>query len=948
MFKIITATIICVLCFQTGLYSGTTGKIAGAIKDADSGEPLIGVNVTVEGTSLGAATDVDGTYIILNVPPGLYNIIFNYIGYQSLVVKEVRVNVDFTTRLDQNLTATVLEGEVVEVFGERNPLVRQDLTNTQVAVTSETLMDLPVDQVSQVIALQAGITVDNSGALHIRGGRSGEISYQVNGLSINNPYGNEQGVGVAVNAVQEVSVSTGTFSAEYGNALSGVINFVTKDGGNKFNGSLRAWTGDNLSNNSDVFYNIDDIDPFNNYRAEWTFSGPIPLLGNKLTFFTSGVYQNDKGHLYGIRIYNPEDLMFFDADRIFINPFGLSFTPGPNNTVFANVDPSRAGANGDGANVPMVTRESLNLTGKLTWKPFTEMKISYDIIFDDGNRYNRNAQGINAFRRYRFTPEGRPKTTSRNYSHSIGITHTLSQRTFYTLKLGYNQNNALTSVFEDKFDPGYVPSFDDDIQNHILPQTDYTAGGMDLARTEENSESYLAKFDLVSQLFNTHELKFGGEYIYHFLDFESFTYQTSPRFPNEQLFRFIIPDPEEDSTQINYQSYDHQPVQFSVYVLDKMELAKQFIFNIGLRYEYFHSRALYNPNLAGTVDLGVNRGEFLKYSEPKHNLMPRMSLSFPITSEGIIRFSYGVFYQYPNMRKIYRNPRFVDNAFNPPPNFGFANLEPERSTQYELGLQQQFTRDLKMDLTIFYKDVTNLIEDRRIIAGEVAFSKEFNVYTNISFAKVRGFTASLLKRRSLNGLFSATLDYTFMDGKGAFTDAEALAVNTRTGRSTEQKLVPLDFDRTHVLNGTITIGKTNNWLVSAIANLRSGTPYTPSVPQDISPVSFETNSDRRPFYKNVDLKLEKYFRARAVRYSIFLQVNNVFDTMNNIFVHTNTGRSLTNLESSRSPNRFNNLKDTISESPQDYFPVEFLDNYYQREDWLSDPREMRLGMTFDF
>jgi outer membrane receptor protein involved in Fe transport len=947
MSKPIICLVIFIFLIIGGSYAGTTGKMAGAIRDAETGEGLPGVNVIIEGTTLGAGTDADGTYVILNIPPGLYTIVFNYIGYQTIIVRDVRVNIDFTTRLDQNLQQTVLEGETVEVFGERNPLVRQDLTNTQVAVTSETILDLPVDQINQVLALQAGITVDNSGALHIRGGRSNEISYQVNGLSINNPYGNAQGVGLATNAVEEVSVSAGTFSAEYGNALSGVVNYVTKDGGHKYHGSLRAWTGDHLSNNTDVFYNIDENDPFNNHRLEWTLSGPVPLLGNKLTFFTSGVYQNDNGHLYGIRIYNPEDLMLFDGSDISINPFGLSFVPGPDNTMITNIDFSRAGANGDGEIVPMVTRESLNLTGKLTWKPINEIILSYDLIFDDGNRYNRTAQGINAFRRYRFTPDGRPKTTSRNYSHSVGITHTLTQRTFYTLKLGYNQNNALTSVFEDKYDPRYVPSFEDDIQNHILPQTAYTAGGMDLARTEEKSESYLAKIDLVSQILNNHELKFGGEYIYHFMDYETFTYQTEPRFP-QQFFRFVIPNPEEDTTLINYQSYDHQPVQFSIYLLDKMELAKQFIFNIGLRYEYFHSRAPYNPDLAGTVDEGVAKSANLKFSEPKHNLMPRLSLSFPITATGIIRFSYGIFYQYPNLRKIYRNPRFVDNAFNPAPNFGYANLEPERSTQYEIGLQQQFTQDLKMDLTVFYKDVTNLIEDREIIAGEVAFSKPFNVYTNISYSKVKGFTASLLKRRSMRSLFSATLDYTFMDGKGAFTDAQKLAINTRTGRSTEQKLVPLDYDRTHVLNGTITIGKTNNWLLSAIGAIRTGTPYTPSLPPQISPISYEVNSARRPYYRNVDLKLEKFFKARAVRFSVFMQINNLFDNMNDVFVHTNTGRSLTNLNSSTNPTRFNNLVETILLTPEDYFPVEFLDIYYQREDWLSEPREVRLGMSFDF
>ncbi len=944
MSRFVSSLIILIMLWSLSLFAGTTGKIAGVVKDAESGDGLPGVNVVVEGTSLGAGTDADGTFIILNVPPGLYTVTFTYIGYQTVKVTGVRVNVDFTTRLDQKLEQTVLEGEAVEVYGERNPLVRQDLTNTQVAVTAQTIQELPVDQLNEVIALQAGIVVDNSGALHIRGGRSNEISYQVNGLSINNPYGNAQGVGLATNAIEEVSVSAGTFSAEYGNALSGVINYVTKDGGRKYNGSLRAWTGDHVSSHSDVFFNIDAIDPFNNRRLEGTLSGPVPLLGKNLTFFASGVYQNDKGYLYGIRIYNPQDRLVLQSDRPLINPEGQYFITAPDGTVLIKTNTSLQGAQGDRSIVPMVTRDDINMSGKLTWKPNNKMKFNYDLIYDNTDHYNRSE-----FRSYRFTPDGRPNTAGQNTSHSLGLTHTLSNRTFYTLKVGVNYNYALTSVFQDILDPRYIPSVQNDITNQIIPPTaTYIAGGTDLDRTEEKNRSYLVKLDVVSQVLNSHELKFGGEYAIHDMDYESFTYLFEQY--TDSTGRFVIPDPAVNPKYTGYQSYNHKPVQAALYVLDKMELAREFIFNIGLRYEYFHSRAFYNPNLVGTVDTqgGVNDTQFLKWSKPKHSLMPRISLSFPITSTGIIRFSYGIFHQYPNLRSIYRNPRFVDYSFITTPSFGNANLEPERSTQYELGLQQQFTDDIKMDLTIFYKDVTNLIEDRQIIAGDIANDLAFNVYTNISYAKVKGFTASFLKRKSARGLFSATLDYTYQVGMGSFTDPLDLAIDTRTGRSTAQKLIPLDFDRTHTLNGTFTVSKSDNWLLSAIGSIRNGTPYTPSLPPSVQPVIFEQNSTRRPWYTNLDMKLEKYFRMREVRFSIFLYVRNLFDTENNIFVHTNTGKSLTNLEQSTNPNLFNNLGRNIQRNPEDFFPLEFLDNFYQREDWLSEPREIRLGMSFQF
>lgn len=943
MRKWLLLLVISTILFTQSLTAGTTGKIAGIITDAATGDPLPGVNVLLDGTVLGAATDLEGYYVILNVPPGVYTIKINYIGYQTVSINDVRVNVDFTTRLNHALREATLETDVIEVIGERNPLVRQDLTNTQVAVTSETIDELPVQNISDVISLQAGVVVDNSGALHIRGGRSNEIAYQVNGLSINNPFNNSQGVGLATNAIEEVSVSAGTFSAEYGNALSGVINFVTKDGGNNYDGSLKAWVGDHLSGNDDIFYNIDEIDPLNTMRMEWTLGGPVPLFNKKVTFFTSGVLRSDKGHLYGIRVYKPEDQLFIDGDRVQVDPFGETYTAGPNGTIAKQTNPDNRGASGDREVIPMVTRDNINLTGKLSWKASNTFKVSYDVIFDYGENYSSGF-----FRTYRFTPDGRPKTWSDNTSHSVSFTHSVSNKTFYTVKLGANFSNALTAAFKDRFDSGYVPPPGNDISNLIIPPTGtYYAGGTYPGRTDQSSRSLISKIDVVSQVLQNHEVKFGAEFMHHHLEYESFTFLFN-QIPESNLYEFQIPDPKENPEFTNFQKYTREPIQGSLYFLDKMELAERFILNAGLRYEYLYTRALFNPDIAGTVDTGVDAPDALKKAEPKHRLMPRISLSFPITSRGIIRFSYGVFYQYPPFFDIYRNARFVDFDFITPPTFGNANLDPERSVQYEMGLQQQFTEDIKADLTIFYKDVNDLIDDRRVIGGEVAIDKEFNVFTNIGYAKVKGFTASLVKRKSRGGIFSSTLDYTFQVGEGSFTDALALAVDARTGRATAQKLVPLSFDRTHTLNGTITLSQSNNWLASIIGELRGGTPYTPSVPSSIQPVEFVQNSDRRPWITNVDLRLEKFFDIKMGMFSVFLQVENVLDTKNEIFVHTNTGSSLNNLEETINPTLFNNLRRTITRNPDDFFPVAFLDNFYQREDWLSEPRQVFLGMMFSF
>jgi hypothetical protein len=330
--------------------------------------------------------------------------------------------------------------------------------------------------------------------------------------------------------------------------------------------------------------------------------------------------------------------------------------------------------------------------------------------------------------------------------------------------------------------------------------------------------------------------------------------------------------------------------------------------------------------------------------DPKPRFQSAPQPQFPLRRKALSGFPTATLSE-PNLRQHLSNPRFEDLDFTDIPTCN-PNLEPERSIQYEMGLQQA-RENFKADLTIL-QDVSNLIQTRRVYAGEVAATKEYNVVTNISYANVKGFTVAFLKRRSPGGVFSATLDYTFQAAEGAFDDPLQLAVDTRSGRDTEQKFVPLDFDRTHALNGTLTLSKTDNWTLSAIGSLWTGTPYTPSLPSSIQPVRFEENSARRPLITNLDLKLEKYFKYAGMRWSVFMQIENALDMANERFIHTSTGRSLTALEETTEPTLFNNLRKRVESDPNNFFPIQFIDDFYQREDWLSEPREIRLGVTFGF
>jgi hypothetical protein len=196
------------IAFAAGvLVAGTTGKIRGVVKDKRTGEVLIGANVRVEGTSLGAASDFEGTYNILNVQPGEYTLIVSMVGYEQVRVTNVKVQIDLTTTIDVQLSETIIEGQEIIVVAER-PLVQKDLTATTAIVSREELNILPVTEFSQVLSLQAGFV---SGSL--RGGRRGEVAYWIDGVPVTDGYDGSQVVEVNKNLVQEMQLVSGAFNA---------------------------------------------------------------------------------------------------------------------------------------------------------------------------------------------------------------------------------------------------------------------------------------------------------------------------------------------------------------------------------------------------------------------------------------------------------------------------------------------------------------------------------------------------------------------------------------------------------------------------------------------------------------------------------------------------------------------------------------------------------------
>ncbi len=263
----------------------TTGKISGKVTNAQTGAPMVGANIILEGTNSGAAADMNGEYFIINIPPGTYRLRASSVGYESMVIKDIVVSVNRTTTADFKLKESLVEGQEVVVTAERIQQ-KKDQTSSIRNVTSDQIKELPVENLDQVVALQAGVVRG-----HFRGGRDKEVAYLVNGVQVQEPYNLDRAVSVENDVISEVEVITGTFNAEYGNAMSGVVNAITKDGSNTFQGSAYAAGSNFATSHTSVFPNIKnsrlaDLPGSQDYKL--LLQGPI--VENLLTFIANGRY----------------------------------------------------------------------------------------------------------------------------------------------------------------------------------------------------------------------------------------------------------------------------------------------------------------------------------------------------------------------------------------------------------------------------------------------------------------------------------------------------------------------------------------------------------------------------------------------------------------------------------------------------------------------------------
>jgi len=875
---------ISLLLLQNIALAGTTGKIAGVIKDADTGEALPGAVVYLEGQNYGATTDVDGYYFILNVPPGSYTLVGEMLGYAKVQIQDLRVRIDQTTRQDMKLSSQAIEGQEVNVVADQ-PLIQKDVTASVATIGAEEIAALPVDDFNELVNIQAGV-VDG----HFRGGRLGEVAYLVDGIPVNDPYNNSRGIEIENSSIQQLEVISGTFNAEYGQALSAVVNLVTKEGGKDYELNVNGFGGFFLTDNSEIFPNLDSFDGITARSLEASISGPVPGFGGNMRFFATGRTLRSDGYINGIRTFNTSD--GYDP------AVGILFNTG------------------DSSFVPMNNFEENTFNGKLTYYITPSLKVNFGLLFADnfGRGYDHS---------FRFVPDGIKDNFRDNLNFNMVLNHGFSKNGYYTIRAARNMNQYVGYLYEDPFDSRYViPE-----QGQANGVNSFRTGGNQSDRYDRTTTTDVAKIDLRTQLTKEHFIGLGVEYKTHNIE-QFFTAFRSNNIAGAE--GIIYPE----AFSVGQEDYEKKPTEISAYLQDKIEF-QDFIMNIGLRYDYF------DPNTLVPADLKDPNLDFLGQDnlrdiDPKQQISPRMSVAFPISADGVIHVAYGHFFQIPNFEFLYGGisdsagvTRFIIDLgadLNGPR--GNPDLEPQRTTTYEIGIKQGLNDLIAVELTGYYRDIRNLV-DTEII--ETYNGAQYARFINRDYGNVRGVILGLDKRFA--NYWGGRVEYTYQYAEGNASDPRSVFFDNQSDppREPEKQLTPLDWDQRSTLNFSLNAGKPGNWTVGAIGRLGSGTPYTADLTYIAAQVNFRNNR-KKPMTYQLDLRAEKQFNFAGTRITGYVFAYNVLDALNENWVYGSTGEADRDLNAIRNQGEiigYNSIQDFVL-NPTAYRP----------------PREIRLGFSF--
>ena len=935
------------------------GKIFGKVVDAQTGEGLIGANVQIVGTNYGAATDVKGEFIILNITPGTYNIKARYIGYREQVSQNIKVYVNLTTEVNFGLQTEEFTTDVIVVQAPK-PLINKNITNSTDIKKAEDIENLPIRGVNAIVATSAGV-VEQGGNIFVRGSRSDGVAFYVDGVLVTDPVFGGSTSGVINNAIEEIQVQAGGYSAEFGGANGGIISTQTRTGRDNY-----QITGEAITDN---------------------FVG----VGNKFLDTYSYGYSEYALTIGGPVIPGYKDLKFFFAANNIFQRSGAAFYRG---LQMDNVFDPALGANSDTLdfNYPdgyriNAPRTSTQLQGNLT---FDLNPLTFRVNANYVGGWSRGGAGIAAFA----AQKSARLTEYERISGSLKATHVLAANAFYDVIVNYYSD---LEFFMDPYFKHNVAAYGDSIANakigrNLQGDSDNFAHtklyGFDFYNQNEWLSGYEkrkystigGKFNFLYQLGKNHEFKTGVEYTTHTIRRYALG---GNAFAVSNLARAVADGSVNDVySRLDNYGYDvygnesdkgldaaKNPVFAAFYIQDKMEYS-DLVFNIGFRYDYIDidGEVFKNPSNIDFNDAGEIDQNSLETLKPIDFVSPRIGVSFPVTDRTVFHAQYGKFIQQSRLRDVYQGYSVVaDNikggfAISAPVGFG---VRPERTTQYEIGFKQQLGESFAFDLTGFYKDIKDQVQIRSIFADADAEHKQYYAWVNGDFSTTKGIEVKLDLRRT--DRISATVDYTYSDAQGTGSNpSTAFRTIWQSPTGTPyfpQQVTPLDFNQAHKgnINLDYRFGKDDgpelfgskflsDFGMNFLFSFASGFNYTrwegyANARTPLEPL----NNSTTPWTYQIDARIDKSFSLGPISLNVYLWIVNLLNKQNVVSVFNNTGDAYDDgyLSSDAGQSQYNNYKLNYGQKYADTYAKLYRALNYASGNFGT-PRQIRLGVKINY
>lgn len=795
-----------------------SGVIKGRITDS-TGQPVAHTSVLILGTDWGAKSDSDGIYEIKHIPVGTYALKAKNVGWIEQTRTGVQVDDDETVAIDFQLKRTFIQMEdwieVIDTRPEIDPNSRKGYE-----ITTSEAENLPIDELMDLIDLKPSVVV-RAQEIHVRGSRAGEVQHQIDGIPVGDPLVGG-GISLATLAVQSTELIVGGFEAKYGNLQSGVINYKTKEGSEKFEGEIYYLT-DDYGQPDNTFDNLD--------RLFVGVGGPTPI--KDMTFYVSaeGTYQDNYPQTSERR--NKRKVLNFisvgDRKNNNVRLQGkLAYRAGPSDKLTAEF------INNDSRFDEYI--HSWSREGYV--QTFLDTTRTGDIVLRHGRWSPTKVDST-----YVYYNAAAHTPDHRNVFRQAKVvwTHTADANTYYSVRVARSHFIADTRVsgkqpweYDGASDRDfYYNYYDGESSDFFVSWGDYPTF------SHRDTRVLTGKFDLTAKR-GAHTFQTGLEATYNDMRYMQVDrpYQTNTA--NEI-----------GATRTRYHYYNPEG---AFYIQDRWDF-EGMILNIGLRYDV------------------LSVGEQIPISDVrervKDQLSPRVGIAYPISDRDVFSFHYGRVSQFPDRRHIFDNRDVLDGRVR-----GNPNLENETTVTYEAGIQHLFSELVRGQFAVYYRDIFGLLTtDEFPVLGSVG---NIPVRVNRDYASARGFEASL--RRSFANNFQTEVNYAFGVATGVGSDPDARRSQNFSYLPISEQALP--WDVRHSISTQLYIARPGSWGAGIVWQFATGFPFTPieRTTRQLEPEV--VNSRRLPSQTSLDIQAEKYYSLWGQRFRVFLQSRNVLDSRN--------------------------------------------------------------------